>query len=673
MYKIANVFLQYSESGSSKKIELQGEQLSYQTEDFSLYIKVEETLSGERISADIKTSKLIVLEQLSLILPSDYSNTKSILVNGFQSWSSSGIYTPDDKIKPLKKISRFILNPYGDYTYYEYSGKKGELHSWNYTYYTLPLKKIQFIGSVDEKNAFTNFVHKTQENKLQIIRDVKGWEINGEARILDLFQCENIERSAFQHYFMLCEYPEPKVKPSTGWTSWYHYYTKITEKDVLENLNNYQGNNIPIDIFQIDDGYQTRVGDWLNVNEKFPSGMKAVAEKIRTAGFKAGIWLAPFIAEKKSEIVKNHPDWLLKDKNGKVLRVGFNPLWSNAFYALDIYHPEVKAYIQKVLKVFTREWNYDLLKLDFMYAVCLIARNGKTRAQIMSDAIELIREAIDEDKITLGCGVPLGSASGQMDFCRIGQDIHLSWEMKPLRWLNMRERLSTQLAINNSINRRQLNGYAFLNDPDVMILRNKKQKLSKGEQYTLLLTNLIFGDLIFTSDNIGDYDTETMELYRSIFPLVRRKEIKVEHSSGLYKILFQIEDRRYMAFINTANQDKLYKLSEGIYFDVKNQEIISRAQTISIPKHESLLLHICSAGPFGILGTKGHFFAGSEITKIALHGVNIQLELREGLLIKPTIYLKVPKDYIGETINNQAFELIQKKEFAIAKVELEIM
>lgn len=36
-----------------------------------------------------------------------------------------------------------------------------------------------------------------------------------------------------------------------------------------------------VDVFQIDDGYQTAVGDWLSVDKvKFPSGMKAVAGAI---------------------------------------------------------------------------------------------------------------------------------------------------------------------------------------------------------------------------------------------------------------------------------------------------------------------------------------------------------------------------------------------------------
>lgn len=210
-----------------------------------------------------------------------------------------------------------------------------------------------------------------------------------------------------------------------------------------------------------------------------------------------------------------------------------------------------------------------------------------------------------------------------------------------------------------------------MNDPDVFMLREKMQRLTRPEQYTLLLANLLFGDLIFNSDNIQDYDEETMILYKSIFPLVRRKEIHVEHSDGFYKIFFQIEDRRYMAFINLSNQDKLYKLPTGIYFEPKSQEIISNESTVSVLKHQSLLLHTCSSGPFGVIGSKGHFFAGSEILKITLMSDDIQIQLRPGLLVDPIVYLKVPKDFIGQTVNGKPYKLIQKKDFAVLQVQLE--
>ena len=162
-----------------------------------------------------------------------------------------------------------------------------------------------------------------------------------------------------------------------------------------------------------------------------------------------------------------------------------------------------------------------------------------------------------------------------------------------------------------------------------------------------------------------------MTLYKSIFPLVRCKEVIVEQSDNFYKIFFQIGDRRYMAFINLSEQDKLYKLPTGIYFDSNTQEILSNEPTIAVPKHESVLLHTCSSGPFGVIGSKGHFFTGSEILKISLNGDDIQIQLRPGLLVDPVVYLKVPKDYIGKTVNGNVFKMIQKKDFAVLQVQLD--
>lgn len=641
------------------------------SESLDLDLQVEEALSGERIILKAKTSEPIVLSELIIYFKQDYSAVKSVFANGFQSWSESKSYKKTERIKPLRKIARSIMNPYGDYTYYDYTGKEGVIHSWTYTFFNVPKKRVRFIGSLDEKSAFTNFVHHTQENSFEVIRDVKAWEINGEVNLCDFFQTENTERGAFQHFFMLNEWPEVKVEPAIGWTSWYYYYTKISEEIALKNLNNFKSKEIPLKIFQIDDGWQTRVGDWQSVNKKFPSGMKFLADEIHSAGYQAGLWLAPLSAEKKSQLVKDHPDWLVKNEDGTPYRIGINPLWSMAFYALDIYHPEVRDYLKKVFHTVCREWGYDIVKLDFLYGACMVPRNGKSRATIMADSMTLLREVIGEDKIILGCGIPLGSAMGTTDYCRIGADVHLTWDIGALKWCNNRERASTILAITNTINRRQLNRAPFINDPDVFMLRKKMQRLTRPEQYTLLLANLLFGDLIFNSDNIQDYDEETMILYKSIFPLVKRKEVHVEHSDGLYKIFFQIEDRRYMALINISEQDKLYKLPTGIYFEPKSQEIISNESTVSVPKHQSLLLHTCSSGPFGVIGSKGHFFTGSEILKITLMGDDIQIQLRPGLLVDPMIYLKVPKDFIGQTVNGKPYKLIQKKEFAVLQVQLE--
>jgi alpha-galactosidase len=142
--------------------------------------------------------------------------------------------------------------------------------------------------------------------------------------------------------------------------------------------------------------------------------MKFIAESIKDKGYKSGLWLAPFACEKRSRLYNEHSSWLLRDTNGRPVRAGFNPGWSGTFYALDFYNQEVRGYLKKVFHNVLMEWGFDMVKLDFLYAVALIPRKDKTRGQIMHEAMEFLREIIG-DKIILGCGVPLGSSFGLVD------------------------------------------------------------------------------------------------------------------------------------------------------------------------------------------------------------------------------------------------------------------
>src|SRR5690606_21456252 len=45
-----------------------------------------------------------------------------------------------------------------------------------------------------------------------------------------------------------------------GWCSWYHYFHDITEAALLDNLG--RAGDWPFDVFQLDDGYQSAIGDW---------------------------------------------------------------------------------------------------------------------------------------------------------------------------------------------------------------------------------------------------------------------------------------------------------------------------------------------------------------------------------------------------------------------------
>lgn len=149
-----------------------------------------------------------------------------------------------------------------------------------------------------------------------------------------------------------------------------------------------------IDIFQIDDGYQSATGDWLSIdNKKFPNGMKSVADKIHSTGMLAGLWLAPFGAKFTSKTATQHHDWLIRKKNGHPVTCGIN--WGG-FYALDIEVPEVKNYIKHFFDVILNDWGFDLVKLDFLYAAAIIPNHGKSRGQLMCEAMDFLRECVGE-------------------------------------------------------------------------------------------------------------------------------------------------------------------------------------------------------------------------------------------------------------------------------------
>ncbi|MFN8284555.1 MAG: glycoside hydrolase family 36 protein [Chitinophagales bacterium] len=644
----------------------------FENKDLKIEFLLENAEDGKRYQAVIEPKTKIEFVDFFIETAIDYTATNDIFCNGFQSWTETKIFAKDDKLKAQRRGVKIIGEAYGDGMLYNYKNKKGVVHSWTYTYFKLPKRKIHFLGSLNDANGYTIFEHHATENKLIIQKDCKGLITDESIILLDFYSCEQFEFICFQSYFQLQNLKQINAKPAIGWTSWYYYYTNISEQIIQQNLDAFTNNQVPIEIFQIDDGWQKAVGDWLHFNDKFPNGLTTIVDKIHQQNIKAGLWLAPFACEHNSFIVKEKPHWMLKDEKGKFLKIGFNPMWSYWFYALDFYLDEVRDYLKKVFHTILNEWNFDLVKLDFLYGTALIARNGKSRGQIMYEAMQFLRECVG-DKMILGCGVPLLAANGTTEYCRIGPDIHLSWDFTLLKWIRARERPSTLNAIHNTISRRQLSGKWFWNDPDVFILRKNKTTLSFEEKYSLLLTNLLFGHLLFTSDNISEYDAETLALYKSIFPLMPLQNVKVDFTNEFYIINFSINDKYYLALINTSDSSKMYKLPNNLYYDNVSQELVKGDKNIEIRKHASKCFLTVGFTPFAIAGTSGHFFSGTEIENIYLTGNKIELEWTKGVINPVKVFIKVPKEYDVISINNSGhFKRIEKKDFSIIEYQKEL-
>jgi len=531
-------------------------------DEFYVDFNVEKTDQFLRIKLTIHPKENFLLQDLELKLVRNYLLHERIFCNGFQSWSESQEFGLNENIPKIKPFFTSKFNLQGDNHIKKIPRGKGHFHSWTYSY-VRSNDNLDFIGSLNENTAFTIIQHDIKNNSLSIRKDCEGLQLTHSFPILDVVLLKGKERPVFDQYFKLMGILKQTKQTLTGWTSWYNYYTDISEEIILKNAKAFADRESPIDIIQIDDGYQKHVGDWLNTKSAFPNGMGKVAKEIKNKGFKAGIWIAPFVCVSQSEIFKTRQHWLVKNSKGEPLRAGYNSLWKSWFYVLDFYNPEVQKHLSSVFYTITQKWRYDLIKLDFLYAVCIKPPQNKTRGQLMNDAMTFLRQ-LTIDQLIIGCGVPLGSAFGKVDFCRVGPDIHLQWEDRKLKWLGHRERTSTIASLRSVMSRWQLNNRAFYSDPDVFILRDSNNKLNYNQRSTLLTINTLLGNLLFTSDEVGMYSDEQWSEFESIFKWRNSEVLCVEGlGNDQFIIHFYHENISWLCFCNLTNNQASFKFEKG--------------------------------------------------------------------------------------------------------------
>lgn len=504
-------------------------------------------------------SRPITLISASLEFWHEYEKNEKFFVNGYQSWTTSGEMSAEDIYRgttPLAGVTKYTKDmaiTSGDYAFTRYEPRPGFFHSFTYTYLRRG-DEFELFGSLSERNGYTVFYSDMEKHIFSVEKDVEGLTISEPYEMFDIVRFVGGYDEVFDKYFAAMSLPAKKrVDRLTGYTSWYNYFQKIDENIILRDLKGLSRARESVNIFQIDDGYEPFVGDWLDYNGRdFPNGMKTIADAVHREGYLAGIWLAPFNVQRgKSRILKEHPDWLIRNPDGKP-QLGC-VAWGGA-YTLDIYNSEVREHLKKVFDTVLNDWGYDMVKLDFLYSQCRTPRNNKTRGTIMCEAMDFLRECVG-DKIILGCGVPLGPAFGVVDACRISCDVDLSYGGKFYNSMSINNELpSAQNAINNSMFRRHLNGRAFLNDPDVFFLRDHNLTFTWEQKLLLAKINNLFGRVLFVSDDAGEYSEAELEVLKETFRESDAKILNVKcvgaRADGNYEIKFIENGEEKLLYFN---------------------------------------------------------------------------------------------------------------------------
>ncbi len=292
-----------------------------------------------------------------------------------------------------------------------------------------------------------------------------------------------------------CGAPTPRPAP-TVWCSWYHYFTGVTEADVVENVEAIAKLGLPVDVVQIDDGWEVEIGDWLALSGRF-SSLAGIVDRIRDTGRRAGIWLAPFLVGARSQLARDHPDWLVGSlAGGEPADAGHN--WDQDLYALDLTNPAAAGYLTEVLDALCAT-GFDYFKLDFLYAGALDGRRlgGAPALPAYREALRRIRAAVGPDAYLTGSGAPILPSVGLVDAMRVSPDIDVRYDPPD----GDASRPSQLAATLSTVGRAYQHGRFWVNDPDCLLAR---PAVERRVQWAATVER--YGGLRASSDRLADLD-----------------------------------------------------------------------------------------------------------------------------------------------------------------------
>lgn len=360
-----------------------------------------------------------------------------------------------------------------------------------------------------------------REGQLDVVVDADGVAINpGEVWKLEevlLARGDSREEllSRLTHRMIENHPSRHPAQPPTGWCSWYMQAgatgivgTSVTADEVKTNLNFIQKNLPALKYLQIDEGYEPYDGDWLETGPAFGGRIQDVLQTIREQGSQPAIWVAPFIAEEKSRLFRDHPGWFIQDDSGQPLRsdrVTFGG-WHGPWYALDGTHPEAQKYLEMVFRTMKEKWGCQYFKLDANFWGAMQGGHHydptKTRVEAYRLGMEAVWRGAGENAYLLGCNHPLWPSLGLISGSRSSNDIGRAWK-------------SFAEDAFETLTRNWQNGVLWWNDPDCVLLTGN---LPENEYLFHASAALASGGAILSGDNLPDIPEARLQILRKLLP-----------------------------------------------------------------------------------------------------------------------------------------------------------
>lgn len=296
--------------------------------------------------------------------------------------------------------------------------------------------------------------------------------------------------------------------PPEGWCSWYCFGPSVTAQQVRDNLE-WIGKNAPfLRYVQIDDGYQPAMGDWLETGAAFGGDIRSVLKEIKERGFEPAIWVAPFIAEAKSRLFREHPEWFMQAADGTPLasnQVTFGGWRRGPWYALDATNAGARAHLTRVFRTMNREWGCTYFKMDANFWGAMHGGRLRDPRATRIEAYRMGMQAIVEGagpSFLLGCNHPMWPSLGLIHGSRSSGDISRKWgTIKKVSEENLR--------------RAWQNGRLWWNDPDALVLLGA---LPEEEFLFHVAATLATGGMLLSGDDLTKMPAARLALLKKLRP-----------------------------------------------------------------------------------------------------------------------------------------------------------
>jgi hypothetical protein len=433
-----------------------------------------------------------------------------------------------------------------------------------------------------------------------------------------------------------------------GWCNWFFTYEHVTEDEIISNAEFTSRVLKPygMEYIQIDEGYQMWHGDW-DGNSRFPHGMKWLADNIKALGLKPGLWIAPYVISEPTEIFQNHKDWLIKNPDGSLKRVGpwpeENSDWAKnenpKRYGLDITHPGAAEWMFNLFEKVSGQWGYEMIKIDFVDWSLLSAHHyydpSFSRAMAYRKGFEIIRKAIGNECHLQDCG-PGPVTVGLIDSMRIELDQNYGYADEVWKTYFTNSASSAPAAAK----RYYFHKRTWINDADHLCM----SLLSPSQAQAAATLLALSGGNLISGDRLTDLDPVKLEILKKTLPswgeaarpvdlfdtdLHRIFSLKVKKQYGEWTVagFFNSDENSFKEYTIPLNRLWLDKTKTYIAYDFWNNRYYGESVNdlkVRIPPSSVLLLsiHEKSAAPV-IISSDRHILQGAvELEDVKWDPVN---------------------------------------------------